>query len=306
MIKKIIIWVVIVVGVAVVAFFMLNSYLYKQKQAVVASDYKNAEYVIAGERVKLVDGYAETQIENSSAKTITRYFGNEVMTDLNSDGREDVVFLITQETGGSGVFYYAVAALKTEGGYVGSQALFLGDRIAPQTTELSQNPQHKNVIVVNYADRAQGEGFAVAPRVGKSIYLKLDTASMQFGEVAANFPGEADPDILTLDMQTWTWIRTDYNNDATVTPRDTKAFTITFDNDGRFSATTDCNSMNGSYTTDGNKITFGQIAMTRMFCPDSQETEFAQMLTESQSFMFTGRGELVLELPLDTGAVIFR
>ena len=45
-----------------------------------------------------------------------------------------------------------VAALNTEAGWIGSQTTLLGDRIAPQTTELSQNPNHKNVIVVNYAD----------------------------------------------------------------------------------------------------------------------------------------------------------
>ena len=89
----------------------------------------------------------------SASKILTRYFGNEIRHDLNGDGREDVVFLLTQETGGSGVFYYAVAALDTEQGYVGSEGLLLGDRIAPQTTEIGTG----NIVIVTYADRAPGK-----------------------------------------------------------------------------------------------------------------------------------------------------
>ena len=142
--------------------------------------------------------------------------------DLNEDGREDVVFLLTQETGGSGTFYYVVATLDTPEGYIGSQGPLLGDRIAPQTTELSQNPNHKNVIVVNYADRNPGESFATPPSAGKSIWLKLDPKTMQFGEVVQNFEGEADPSRMTLDMHTWKWIKTTYNNDTELVPKKPK------------------------------------------------------------------------------------
>jgi len=59
---------------------------------------------------------------------------------------------LIQEVGGSGVFYYAVVALNTVNGYVGSDAVFLGDCIAPQTIEIGKG----NVIIVNYAERANG------------------------------------------------------------------------------------------------------------------------------------------------------
>ena len=74
-------------------------------------------------------------------------------------------------------------------GLVGSQGVLLGDRIAPQTTELRAD----GVVVVSYADRAPGESFATPPSVGKSIWLKLDPATLQFGEVVQDFEGEADP-----------------------------------------------------------------------------------------------------------------
>ncbi len=272
-----------------------------------AQDYKNTAYLIEENEVILKNGVSETHTENSSASIITTYFGNELFTDLNNDDREDVVFLLTQQTGGSGTFYYAVAALNTENGYVGSDGYFLGDRIAPQSTNLSQNPQHKNVVVINYADRAPSESMATQPSIGKSAYLKLDPESMQWAIVEPNFEGEADTNIMTISMKSWTWLETQYNNDTVVTPNDIDAFTITFNEDGTFSATTDCNLLSGSYTSNENTISFDEnIAMTKKYCADSQENEFVSLLSEIQSFFFTSKGNLIFDLKFDSGSAIFK
>lgn len=182
----------LVIIVLVGGFFILNSYIYKEKQATAVSNYKDGEYLINGQRLKLKDGVAQSEAApGSAAKVVTRYFGNELKTDLDGDGRDDVVFLLTQESGGSGTFFYVVAALNTSRGYVGSDGYLLGDRIAPQTTEVSQNPRHKYVVVVQYADRAPGEPMTTQPSVGKSVYLKLDPVFMQWGIVEPNFEGES-------------------------------------------------------------------------------------------------------------------
>lgn len=185
--------IVIIIGVvAVVGFYSFNNYIYGEKQAHGARDYKDAEYIIEGERIKLENGVSEIQAaQGSASKIVTTYFGNEIKADLNNDGREDVAFIVTQEKGGSGTFFYAVAALNTDYGYVGSDAYLLGDRIAPQSTNLSPNARHQNVIVFNYADRAPGEPMTAKPSVGKSAYLKLDPNSMQWGIVEPNFEGES-------------------------------------------------------------------------------------------------------------------
>lgn len=188
---KILYAIIIAVIIVLVALFAFNSFIYNEKQAdqPPAQSAKDATYVIDGEVVTLTDGFAETEAApGASSKITTRYFGNEVTKDLNGDGRDDVVFLLTQETGGSGTLYYVVAALNLEEGYAGSQAFLLGDRIAPQTTE----PGRGLIVVVNYADRAPGEPFTTQPSVGKSVWLKLDVESMQFGTVEQNFEGEAD------------------------------------------------------------------------------------------------------------------
>lgn len=164
-----------------------------QSEVVNNSEYKNISYSIDGKQITLKDGVAETEVAPGSAsKLITRYFGDELKTDLNGDGVDDVVFLLTQDEGGSGTFFYVVAALSTDHGYVGSDGYFLGDRIAPQNINLSPNPNQQGVIVVNYADRATNEPMSATPSIGKSVYLKLDLANRQWAIVEPNFTGESN------------------------------------------------------------------------------------------------------------------
>jgi heat shock protein HslJ len=291
---------------AILGFFALNGYVYTEKQGdpAPALSPRDATYVIEGRAVTLVGGISETEAAPGSAsKVVTRYFGNEVTHDFDGDGREDTVFLLTQQTGGSGTFYYVVAALNKKEGYVGSQALFLGDRIAPQTTEMSQNSRQKDVLIVNYADRAPGESFSNRPSVGKSIWLLLNTETMQFGEVAQNFEGEADPLRMTLRMKIWIWASARYSDGREITPKQAGKFTLTF-SDEKFAATTDCNRMSGGYKTDASAILFSDIASTQMYCEGSQESEFSAMLQRVRKYRFTSRGELVFEL--DSGSAIFR
>lgn len=181
-----------VVVLFIADFFLLNSDIYSEKSEETITDYKNAEYMIDGKSVKLTDGVAETEAAPGSAsKIVTRYFGNELRTDLDGDGDEDVAFILTEQSGGSGTFYYAVAALNTQQGFVGSDGYLLGDRIAPQTTELSRNPGQVNVVVFNYADRAPGDPMTARPSVGKSAYLKIVPDTMKWAVVEPNFEGES-------------------------------------------------------------------------------------------------------------------
>jgi len=80
---------------------------------------------------------------------------------------------LTQDNGGSGTFYYIVAALLTDFGYRGTNALLLGDRIAPQSTEINNS-----IITVNYADRTPGEPFTTEPSVGVSRNFRIDAGSL--------------------------------------------------------------------------------------------------------------------------------
>jgi hypothetical protein len=54
------------------------------------------------------------------------------------------------------------------------------------------------------------------------------------------------------------------------------------------------------------EITFGAMAMTKIFCPDYQEQDFAKMFEEIRSYFFTSKGELFFEFKSDSGIAIFR
>jgi hypothetical protein len=131
------------------------------------ADFKNASYLINGQVVTLTNGVSEVPAAPGSAsKVVTSYFGNEARGDLDRDGVPDVGFILTQNSGGSGTFFYAVAALRVTGGYVGTNGVLLGDRIAPQSTVIQDG-----TMIVNYADRVPGEPFTAPTTVGMSKYL---------------------------------------------------------------------------------------------------------------------------------------
>lgn len=175
-----------------VAVVVLGAHSYSNKAARLAADYRNVSYVIDGAHVELRDGVAvSSAAPGAAAKVTTQYFGNELHTDLDGDGDEDVAFIVTQELSGSATLYYAVAALATPEGYVGSDGYLLGDRIAPQQTDRSPNARHRYVVVYNYLDRAPGEPMATQPSVGRSVYLKLDPERRQWGIVEPDFEGES-------------------------------------------------------------------------------------------------------------------
>lgn len=160
----------LVLAVIVVALGVLFYVVKKPESPTSATaNYKNATYVIEGQPVTLTNGISKVPAAPGSASEVTTtYFGNEATGDLNGDGVPDVAFILTQNGGGSGTFYYVVAALKIAGGYQGTNAILLGDRIAPQTTEI-RNGQ----LTVNYADRKPSDSMTTQPSVGVSKYLAV-------------------------------------------------------------------------------------------------------------------------------------
>lgn len=149
---------------------------------------KNGTYQIDGQAVTLVNGTAEKQAAPGSAsKQVTRYLGNAANLDLNLDGLTDAVFLLQQETGGSGTFYYLTAALQTADGFVGTNALFLGDRITPQS--VSVDPKNPSQCLVNYLDRSPGEPMSSSPTVPVIKTFKLVNGVL----VESSLPPQAAP-----------------------------------------------------------------------------------------------------------------
>jgi hypothetical protein len=137
-------------------------------------DPTNATYTIDGQPVTLIHG----------ANSSTSLFGQPVSGDLNSDGKADAVVILVQNPGGSGTFYYVAAAINAANGIEGTNAVLLGDRIAPENLQIIHGE-----VIVNYADRKPNDPMSTPPSVGVSKYLTVNGTTLVEASPAAG-PGE--------------------------------------------------------------------------------------------------------------------
>jgi hypothetical protein len=107
--------------------------------APIGKDPEDSTYVIEGRAVTLKNCYAEEPATpDSAAMTTTHMFKLGAKGDLSGDGRNGAPVLLVQNPGGSGSFC--------------TNAILIGDRIAPQALEM-----HQQTIIVNYADGILGK-----------------------------------------------------------------------------------------------------------------------------------------------------
>lgn len=208
--------------------------------------------------------YEQTENRGSNYSS-DHFFGAGVKGDIDGQGIEDAVYLITEEPGGSGTFYYVTAILN---GQDPLPKVFLGDRIAPQNTSIENG-----IISVNYADRKPEDSFTVAPSVGKTLRLKFDKTKRALVLADNN-----------LSSHPWKWQGA----------KDKTRFVLTFKDDNSFSASTDCNGVGGEYLSVGTRIAFDKMMSTLMYCEGSQEAEFTKILSEAKTYLITPDGELII------------
>lgn len=177
------IWLSVFVVLLIVVIIGGYVLLAGNKKSVATFDPLNATYMVDGQSVTLVNGRAEEAAAPGSASQITTtVFGEPVSGDLNADGKTDAALILVQDTGGSGTFYYAAAEINTTGAAtMGTNAILLGDRIAPQNIDI-ENGQ----VVVNYADRAPGEPMTTQPSVGVTKYFVLSGDELVTSAPTAN------------------------------------------------------------------------------------------------------------------------
>ena len=122
---------------------------------------------------RISSGAAEISAAPGSAPhSALRLVGEPVMGDLDGDGDSDAALLVANDPGGSGTFYYAVIAINDAGTFHASNAVPLGDRIAPQTVAFTDGH-----FVYNYADRKPGEPMSEPPSVEKNVTISVDKAT---------------------------------------------------------------------------------------------------------------------------------
>ncbi|HRH25700.1 MAG TPA: hypothetical protein PLD99_01965 [Parcubacteria group bacterium] len=155
---------IIIVGVAYGLYWYKtnNSEVKKVEIAPTVSkpDIANANFLFEGEEVKLRNGKSSTEIAPDSAVTIeTALSGDIVYGDINNDSKSDAVSLATQTGGGSGLFVYLLAYVSGNVEYKSLDAVFLGDRISPESLKIDSNGN----VLVSYLDRKASEPMSAEP-----------------------------------------------------------------------------------------------------------------------------------------------
>lgn len=87
-----------------------------------------------------------------------------------------------------------------------------------------------------------------------------------------------------LINQEWIWVSAIRGGEE-INPNQTDSFSINFQSDGLIRGTTDCNSFSADYSLDGNKVILGPLASTKMFCQNSQEQVFIDLISGINNFV---------------------
>jgi heat shock protein HslJ len=94
----------------------------------------------------------------------------------------------------------------------------------------------------------------------------------------------------------WDALAINNGKEAVVSLQSGTTVTAIFGADGKLSGNAGCNTYNGTYTTDGDKITIGPLATTRMACEQAvmdQETAYLNALANASTYNL-GKGTLEL------------
>jgi hypothetical protein len=136
---------------------------------------RDATYLIDGKEYALRDGQATVaMVPGAASNTVIQIFGEPANGDLDNDGLADAAVLLVETTGGSGTFYHVTAALNHAGAFVGTRAVFIGDRIAPRLLTVRHG-----VVILDYADRRPRQAMATPPSLQLSKYLTVRNANLE-------------------------------------------------------------------------------------------------------------------------------
>ena len=134
-----------------------------------AFDPRYASFSLDGRTVSLANGLSQVPAAPGSASSVTtRYLGKAARGDLTGDSQEDLAYFVTREGGGSGRFYYVVAAVRGANGHKTTNAFLVGDRIEPQSLRIASNE-----LQVNFLGRERGEPMTAPPSRESVLLLKV-------------------------------------------------------------------------------------------------------------------------------------
>jgi heat shock protein HslJ len=188
------------------------------------------------------------------------------------------------------------------GGDVVAAAFKTGD-----TTVLEVSIPNNNPLIMNQVEAASGarymheSGWAFWEQGGVVLVEKdgqVLHANCQVGQTAELNPTATSTNELTGTQ--WVWTQTSFATASSIEPNEPEDFIITFSENNRFSANTDCNNVGGGFVggTEG-AVSFSEMVSTLMACEgDVKEGDFVSQLGQVVSYRIEG-DELTLSLKSD-------
>lgn len=140
------------------------------------------------------------------------------------------------------------------------------------------------------------------------ISMKLDTGTMRFVAAPAAEAVEEAPaaafDPATVLNVSWQW-------EGTTTPVEEIAvaspgsYTLALLPGGMVQGKADCNRFRGTYTLEGQALTFGPFATTRMMCPPGSQSDAYLNQLAGAALVFTEGENMFIDLFADSGTMKF-
>jgi len=137
-------------------------------------DPSNATFTFEDESITLSAGRKEMAVAGSVLTEEIVLMDEFAYGDINLDTKEDTVLFLARYGAGSGTFIYVAAFVSGPVNYKGSDALYIGDRISPQSISID-----KGVITVKYLDRESDEPMAAEPTVPVSKQFVYRNGELQ-------------------------------------------------------------------------------------------------------------------------------
>lgn len=132
----------------------------------------------------------------------------------------------------------------------------------------------QSALETAFMTQLQATGSYTASDAGLTIFDASGAKTMTFAAQSA----------VTLEGSAWNVTSYNNGNQATVSPAVDSAITLVFGADGSVSGNATCNTYNGPFTVDGDALTVGPLATTRMACAsDELNAQEAQYLAALQN-----------------------
>ncbi len=152
---------------------------------------------------------------------------------------------------------------------------------------------------------------------GKLLYINntmhlvsTNQTSIDIAVISVGMSGDTSSLPPAFDGQVWQWIAfqdsADGEESNDIMVDDPANYTLELLTDGTYAVKADCNLVSGQFTLNDGSLTLAPGAMTLAACePESLSDRYIALLGDVVTFVFNSEGDLVLNLKMDAGNMIF-